>query len=127
MLELSTGCLFFGPDSTKNQDTISSVDMYPHGLRLGDIIPILGEPVASELCWSSALVNGISPSITAKLYFKDDIIVTAWNVHQPQQQRLDMYMEVERITFFINEIPSYQPGLPWRGFTSQPIVQGCGN
>ncbi len=119
--DIATGCLSFGPDRITNDDIVTLVDMYPNDLQLGDIFPILGNPITSELCLSPG------PIVTAKLYFNGDITVVAENSSQPQQQRLDVGMKIQKISFVINDVPSYQPGIPWRGFTAQALVQGCGN
>jgi hypothetical protein len=109
--------------------SIKSIELEPPAatLRLGDLVMILGEPVASRLCLVPRKRSSPEQQIMAHVYFRHNIFVLADNPLQPNEPRLDPAMAVRWIFYYAPSAPLYDDSVPpWRGFSAPFDARYCG-
>ncbi len=118
-----------GPLHGFSSDVITYVyvrfESAPEAPRLGDMLPLFGEPVASKLCWYrfGVGVNNSRSFVGADVYFENGVYTGAYDPQQPNSTRPDPNMALFLVTYAHRD---RRPDLPfWRGFIQESDEQGC--
>jgi hypothetical protein len=100
----------------------------PGTLQLGDAITIFGDPIVANLCWRTGNAAPLKlPYLGARVHFRGNVAVLAYNPDNPTELRYDPKMVVLSLMYsYPAAEPPYAFDTPsWRGFARTRAEQVC--